>query len=72
MRYEIAIGIYFAGVATGMYISGKAGLGAKIINEIGKLKTKGDNSPIDAEQLQMPAKKKEPFLKRIFTKKSNR
>ena len=63
------------GIIVGIIIAAKIGIGDKIsqtTNEIGKLKTKGDNSPIAAEQLQVPEKKKEPFLKRIFTKKSNR
>ena len=68
MSYELAIGIFFAGVATGMFLAGKADLGAKVINEIGKVKTKGDNSPIDTELIQ-EIKPKRGIFRKIFSKK---
>ena len=71
MSYELATGFFFAGVATGMFISGKADLGTKIINEIAKVKTKGDNSPIDVIQDLPKEPTKKPFLKRIFKRKKN-
>lgn len=61
------------GIIIGIIIAAKIGIGDNVTtnnNEIGKIKTKGDNSPIDVEQIRPtePAKKK-PFFKRIFKKR---
>ena len=44
-----------------------------ITNEIGKIKTKGNDSPVNADQKQEPTiqKDKKPFFKRIFKSKKN-
>ena len=79
---EWYITTFLLGVIVGMIASNKLKLGeiaTYITNEIGKVKTKGNNSPIDAilahEQPISPTEKPKPrkgLIRRIFTyKKKN-
>lgn len=73
---ELYIIIFLIGLIVGIILSDKLELGDVInyVNEIGKLKTKGDASPISTSQqtdvLQHKKEKKKGFLNRLLTKKS--
>lgn len=63
-----------AGLLIGFVMAVKIGAGGTVNeNHIGKVKTKGDNSPVDADQkMAVPVKKenqKRGIFRKIFTKK---
>jgi hypothetical protein len=57
------------GLMGGFIVAVKAGAGG-VTNEIGKVKTKGDNSPIDTELIQ-ESKQKRGIFRKIFKRKKD-
>jgi hypothetical protein len=58
------------GLMGGFIVAVKAGAGG-VTNEIGKVKTKGDNSPIDAAIDNEIIKPKRGIFRKIFKRKKN-